>query len=63
MPDAQTAFSDILYRVEDGVAVTQPLGEAIEAANADMPASFRSEDFREGVAHFREKRPARFTGR
>jgi enoyl-CoA hydratase/carnithine racemase len=44
-------------------AMTQPLGEAIEAANADMPASFRSEDFREGVAHFMEKRPARFTGR
>ena len=44
-------------------AMTQPLGEAIEAANADMPASFRSDDFREGVAHFKEKRPARFTGR
>lgn len=41
----------------------QTLGQAIEAANADMPPSFRSEDFREGVAHFVEKRPARFTGR
>ncbi|MBV9993488.1 MAG: enoyl-CoA hydratase [Alphaproteobacteria bacterium] len=29
----------------------QSLGEAIEAANADMPASFLSEDFKEGVAH------------
>jgi enoyl-CoA hydratase/carnithine racemase len=44
-------------------AMTQPLGEAIDAASADMPASFRSDDFREGVAHFKEKRPARFTGR
>jgi enoyl-CoA hydratase/carnithine racemase len=41
----------------------QSLGEAIEAANADMPASFASEDFREGIAHFAEKRAAAFTGR
>jgi enoyl-CoA hydratase/carnithine racemase len=41
----------------------QSLGEAIESANADMPPSFKSEDFKEGVAHFVEKRPARFTGR
>jgi enoyl-CoA hydratase/carnithine racemase len=41
----------------------QTLGQAIEAANADMPASFKSEDFKEGVAHYVEKRAPRFTGR
>jgi enoyl-CoA hydratase/carnithine racemase len=44
-------------------AQMQTLGDAIEAANTDMIPSFKSEDFKEGVAHFVEKRPARFTGR
>ena len=41
----------------------QTLGDAIDSANADMPASFKSADFKEGVAHFVEKRAAKFTGR
>jgi enoyl-CoA hydratase/carnithine racemase len=43
-------------------AVLQSLEDATLLANADMPGSFASDDFREGVAHFVERRPARFTG-
>ena len=41
----------------------ESLGDAIEAANGDMAGSFASADFKEGVAHYIEKRPAAFTGR
>ncbi|MBM3555137.1 MAG: enoyl-CoA hydratase, partial [Alphaproteobacteria bacterium] len=41
----------------------QTLAEAIITANAEMYESTKSEDFKEGVAHFVEKRKARFTGR
>lgn len=41
----------------------QGLGEAVALANAEMYSSLQSDDFKEGVAHFRERRAARFTGR
>jgi enoyl-CoA hydratase/carnithine racemase len=44
-------------------AMFQTLDEATVAAEQAMMDSLRSEDFREGVAHFLEKRPPAFTGR
>jgi enoyl-CoA hydratase/carnithine racemase len=41
----------------------QNLGEAYDVALEEMRGSFGTEDFREGVAHFIEKRAAAFTGR
>jgi enoyl-CoA hydratase/carnithine racemase len=38
----------------------QTFGEALEIADAEMPPSFRWPDFKEGVAHFLEKRPPKF---
>ncbi|HVN84298.1 MAG TPA: enoyl-CoA hydratase [Candidatus Binatia bacterium] len=39
------------------------LGSAIEEADREMVASFTTEDFREGVASFVQRRPPQFTGR
>jgi enoyl-CoA hydratase/carnithine racemase len=44
-------------------ALFQDLNEATAIGDAEMQKSFATEDFKEGVAHFVEKRPARFTGR
>ncbi len=44
-------------------ALFQDLTGAIAIGDAEMQKSFATQDFKEGVAHFVEKRPARFTGR
>ena len=38
----------------------QSFGEALDVADAEMPPSFRWPDFKEGVAHFLEKRAPKF---
>jgi enoyl-CoA hydratase/carnithine racemase len=40
----------------------QSLSEAIALANHEMFESLQSADFKEGVGHFIERRPAKFTG-
>jgi len=44
-------------------AIFQTLAEASEDADVEMLLSIQSEDFREGVAHFLEKRSPAFTGK
>jgi enoyl-CoA hydratase/carnithine racemase len=44
-------------------AMFQTLGEAFDVAEREMLASLQCEDFKEGVAHFLQKRAPTFTGR
>jgi enoyl-CoA hydratase/carnithine racemase len=44
-------------------AMFQSLSEAFELAEREMLASLKSEDFKEGVAHYLEKRAPSFSGR
>jgi enoyl-CoA hydratase/carnithine racemase len=44
-------------------AMFQPLGEAFEISEREMLTSLQCEDFKEGVAHFVERRPPVFTGK
>ena len=57
-PRSMRVMKEQLYRT-----LARRLGEAVEIGNREMVKSFDSEDFKEGVAHFIEKRTPAFTGR
>ncbi|MEN9578001.1 MAG: hypothetical protein RJA70_1010 [Pseudomonadota bacterium] len=79
VPDAELLASSVAYAFELAErcsprslriikrqlweATAQPLSEVLDLAEREMNSSFASEDFQEGVAHFSEKRVARFSGR
>lgn len=56
-PHSQRLIKQLVYE-----GLTAPVGEHLARHTAALSACFRSDDHREGVAAFLERRPARFTG-
>ena len=63
MADTVSPRSVAVMKRQVWEAAFQSLAEATTQANHEMELSFQTADFKEGVAHFLEKRAARFTGR
>jgi enoyl-CoA hydratase/carnithine racemase len=63
LADAVSPRSMAVIKRQVYAGMTQTLGEALDLASAEMRASLQCEDFKEGVAHFVEKRAPAFTGR
>jgi enoyl-CoA hydratase/carnithine racemase len=63
MADTVSPRSVAVMKRQIWEAEFQTLAEATVQANYEMELSFQTADFKEGVAHFLEKRAARFTGK
>ena len=57
-PRSMRVIKDQVYN-----AMFQTLSEAFESSEQEMLQSLQCDDFKEGVAHFLEKRAAAFTGK
>lgn len=63
LADSASPRSMAVMKAQVWKSLFQDLDAALEVADHEMAKSFTSEDFKEGVAHFVEKRAARFSGR
>ena len=63
LADTVSPRSLAVMKAQIHASAFQDFNTAIALADAEMAKSFGTEDFREGVAHFVEKRAPRFTGR
>ncbi|HMI93959.1 MAG TPA: enoyl-CoA hydratase [Polyangiales bacterium] len=63
LADSVSPRSMAVIKAQVWKSLFQDLGAALEVADGEMAKSFTSEDFKEGVAHFIEKRAAQFSGR
>lgn len=63
LADTVSPRSMAVMKAQVWKSLFQELNAASEMGDEEMRKSFATADFKEGVAHFVEKRPARFTGR
>ena len=60
LADTVSPRSMAVMKAQIWKSLLQDFGEALEAADAEMPPSFVWPDFKEGVSHFLEKRAPKF---